>query len=198
MTGSSPAGTAAPLRVLVVDDDRDVAEVHRGYVERLDGFVVCAVAHTGADAVREVDTVRAALAGGVLSYLVKPFTLAALGERMQAYAGHREELRRRSVATGGGLEQRDIDRLLHLRAAGAPSALPKGLSERTLELVAGCLRAGAHLEDDLSAGEVALRCGLSRVSARRYLEHLERSDLAVVRPRYGSAGRPENGYRWVA
>jgi two-component system CitB family response regulator len=74
------------------------------------------------------------------------------------------------------------------------STLPKGLSPRTLELVASTLRGSA--ESDMSAGEVAERCGLARVSARRYLEHLERVGLAIVRPRYGNTGRPENGYRW--
>jgi two-component system CitB family response regulator len=50
---------------------------------------------------------------------------------------------------------------------------------------------------ELSSGEAAELCGMSRVSARRYLEHLAGQGLARVRPRYGSAGRPENGYRWV-
>jgi response regulator of citrate/malate metabolism len=36
---------------------------------------------------------------------------------------------------------------------------------------------------------------MSRVSVRRYLEHLVESARAVRRPRYGSAGRPEIGYR---
>ena len=75
------------------------------------------------------------------------------------------------------------------------SALPKGLSARTLDLVAHALRSAGGR--DLSAAEVARECGLARVSARRYLEHLEHAGLAVVHPRYGSAGRPENGYRWV-
>ena len=52
-------------------------------------------------------------------------------------------------------------------------------------------------EPDLSAGEVAARCGMARVSARRYLEHLEQTGRAAVRPRYGVAGRPENGYAWL-
>src|SRR5581483_1364529 len=32
-------------------------------------------------------------------------------------------------------------------------------------------------------------------TARRYLEYLERLGRAVVEPRYGTAGRPENRYR---
>lgn len=43
--------TATPLRVLVVDDDEIVASLHRDFVGRLDGFVVCGSAGTGPDAV---------------------------------------------------------------------------------------------------------------------------------------------------
>lgn len=147
-------------------------------------------------AAREVDTVRDAMAGGVLHYLVKPFSLATFRERMQAYAAHRAEVLRRAAAPGTELEQSEVDRLLLSRQRTMTAArLPKGLSARTLELVASTLRTSGA--DDLSAGEVAERCGIARVSARRYLEHLEQVGLAVVRPRYGQTGRPENGYRWV-
>ncbi len=146
-------------------------------------------------AARELETVRDAMAGGVVSYLVKPFSLGSFRERLEAYAAHHAEMLRQRAAAGSGLEQSDVDRLLRVRQrAMAASSLPKGLSARTLELVASTLRSSG--EGDLSAGEVAERCGMARVSARRYLEHLERVGLAVVRPRYGSTGRPENGYRW--
>ena len=36
--------------VLVVDDDFMVAEIHRRFVERVDGFRVVGVAHTGGEA----------------------------------------------------------------------------------------------------------------------------------------------------
>lgn len=146
-------------------------------------------------AAREVETVRDAMAGGVLHYLVKPFSLATFRERLDGYVAHRTEVLRRVARPGTALEQSDVDRLLQARQRTmAPSSLPKGLSARTLDLVAAALRSSG--ETDLSAGEVADRCGLARVSARRYLEHLERVGLATVRPRYGHTGRPENGYTW--
>ncbi|PWJ55373.1 two-component system, CitB family, response regulator [Quadrisphaera granulorum] len=152
-------------------------------------------------AARELEVVRTSMAGGVADYLVKPFSLALFTERMQAYAAHRRALA--LTGASGGLGQDDVDRLLHpggtAGAAGhgqrTPEQLPKGLSHRSLELVVQVLRSAA--EPDLSAGEVAARCGMARVSARRYLEHLEQTGRAVVRPRYGVAGRPENGYAWV-
>ncbi|MGQ7298186.1 response regulator [Quadrisphaera sp. KR29] len=151
-------------------------------------------------AARELEVVRASMSGGVADYLVKPFSLALFTERMRAYAAHRRALAR--TGASGGLAQDDVDRLLHpagpASGASGPRALeqlPKGLSHRSLELVVQVLRSAP--EPDLSAGEVAARCGMARVSARRYLEHLEQTGRAVVRPRYGVAGRPENGYAWL-
>ena len=145
-------------------------------------------------AAREVEAVRAAMAGGVVHYLVKPFSLPTLRERLEAYAAHRADLRRRTAAPGT-LEQGDVDRILQARhRARTATPLPKGLSERSLELVAAALR---QADAELSAAEVGDRCGMSRVSARRYLAHLEALGLALVRPRYGGSGRPVDGYRWA-
>jgi response regulator of citrate/malate metabolism len=47
----------------------------------------------------------------------------------------------------------------------------------------------------LSAGETGERFGMSRVSARRYLEHLTDVGLVVRATRYGGTGRPEVEYR---
>jgi response regulator of citrate/malate metabolism len=145
-------------------------------------------------AAREVEVVRAAMAGGVAHYLIKPFTLQVFRERLEGYAAQRRELIRRSAERGHVRDQNEVDRLLSApRPVTTADDLPKGLSRHTLSLVAGVLR---EAEGDLSAGETAERCGLSRVSARRYLEQLSAMGLAEVRPRYGGAGRPENGYLW--
>ena len=44
--------------------------------------------------------------------------------------------------------------------------------------------------------EVAELAGVSRVTARRYLEHLADTGLADRSLRYGGAGRPQVQYRW--
>jgi two-component system CitB family response regulator len=145
-------------------------------------------------AAREVETIHAAMLGGVAQYLVKPFGFAALRERLEQYAAARQSLER--MAEPG---QDDVDRVFRLMrgasAAATRAPLPKGLSQQTCDLVTQVLQ---EADGDLSAREAAERAGLSRVSARRYLEHLVETGLARRQLRYGAAGRPEHGYVWAA
>jgi response regulator of citrate/malate metabolism len=142
-------------------------------------------------AARDVDTVRASVHGGVVHYLIKPFTYAALRERLERYA----EARRRIEGLDEAVQD-DVDGVLNLLHGGTAAAarLPKGLSAATCELVASVLREAGS---DLSAAEAAERAGLSRVSTRRYLEWLASAGQVQLRMRYGTAGRPEHRYRWA-
>ena len=49
-------------------------------------------------------------------------------------------------------------------------------------------------EGELSAQECADAVGISRVSARRYLEYFAGQGTVVVSLRYGVVGRPERRY----
>ena len=141
-------------------------------------------------AAKDVETVRRAARGGIIDYLIKPFTQADLRERLESYA-------HASVVRGGSLAQHEADMLVG-RAGGAPhlaTQLPKRLSPETARLIEQTLR---DSQTDLSAAECATAAGLSRVSARRYLEHFVASGLAQVRLQYGEVGRPERRYRWAA
>lgn len=222
------------IRTLVVDDDIRVADVHRGFVDRLADFAVVGEAHTGAEALalvarqhpdlvildlylpdipglevlrrlhglvaerpdvivvtaaRDVESLRAAMQGGVVHYLVKPFTFRAFQEKLQSYAEMRSRLARVSFA-----DQDEVDRAFSRLHAASNPELPKGVSAETLRLVVEVLQADGV---DVSALDVARRAGVSRVTARRYLELLAQSGRVEVLLKYGVPGRPEHRYRLV-
>lgn len=137
---------------------------------------------------RELSTVRAAAAHGVVGYLLKPFSYEAMRDRLSAYADYRRRLRGGGQAGG----QADIDRVLDTVRPVRSASLPKGMGQETMDKVVAAVR-GA---DGLSAAETAELIGASRITARRYLEHLADTGLAHRAPRYGGAGRPELEYRW--
>jgi response regulator of citrate/malate metabolism len=66
------------------------------------------------------------------------------------------------------------------------------MSPETAEAVERALRSA---DESLSATECAEAVGISRVSARRYLEHFVARGLAEVSLKYGATGRPERRYR---
>lgn len=135
-------------------------------------------------AAREVETVRKALRGGIVHYLIKPFSQTDLQERLEHYRNAYQGLdSSKDVA-----EQSDVNRVFGLDRTERP--LPKGCSIETLKLVQAALQ---EADGDLSAAEVALQLGTSRVSARRYLEYLNDEGVLEVRLRYG-VGRPERRY----
>lgn len=51
--------------------------------------------------------------------------------------------------------------------------------------------------EGLTATGLAEVVGISRITARRYLEHLVDAGRAERSPQYGTVGRPELQYRWV-
>ncbi|MEO6509607.1 MAG: response regulator [Nocardioides sp.] len=160
-----------------------------GLVKRLraQGTLVDVVAVTSA---RDAEVVRHAVAQGVVLYLLKPFSFATFRGKLEQYAAYRDGL----AAATDDLAQEEVDRLLDpLRAAAGGPELPKGMSPETLVAVSAALRDAAS---GLSASEVAETVGASRVTVRRYLEHLADSGVVARRPRYGGSGRPEVEYRW--
>ncbi|MBM0225413.1 MULTISPECIES: response regulator [Micromonospora] len=140
-------------------------------------------------AAREAEAVRRAVRYGAVNYLLKPFGFEELRTRLEQYAARRNTLRATVVS-----DQADVDRVLSRSGSVANPALPRGLSSETAELVERALR---EHTGTLSAAECANRVGISRVSARRYLEHFSGTGRAEVSLRYGAAGRPERRYCWV-
>ncbi|MFE6511312.1 response regulator [Nocardioides sp. NPDC057767] len=147
-------------------------------------------------AAREADTVRAAAAGGAAHYVVKPFPFEDLAARLDDVRRSREALARIGQRSEGA-EHRDevqagIDEVFsHQGAREARERLPKGLSAETARAVLAALQSAG----ELSATECADAIGVSRVSARRYLEHFASTGRIGVRLNYGTAGRPERRYR---
>ncbi|MFG2173908.1 response regulator [Streptomyces niveus] len=138
---------------------------------------------------REVEAVRRSVRQGVVNYLLKPFEFDDLRPRLERYAAQRNSLLT-TVVRG----QADVDRVLTGAGWPAPAiALPKGMSVETAELIERTL---GGTDGTLSAAECAALAGISRVSARRYLEHFHDTGRAEVSLRYGVAGRPERRYGW--
>ncbi|MFJ2934459.1 response regulator [Streptomyces sp. NPDC087219] len=136
---------------------------------------------------RDLAVVREGVSLGVVQYVLKPFAFATLRDRLTRYAEFR-------ATAGEASGQDEVDRALATLRAPHPTTLPKGLSAPTLESVTRTLRSTPA---GLTAAEAGTAVGISRITARRYLEHLVTEGRAVRAPQYGQIGRPELQYRWL-
>jgi response regulator of citrate/malate metabolism len=140
-------------------------------------------------AAKDVKTLRAAMQGGVVHYVVKPFLFETFRERLERYAALKQRFEKIREAS-----QADVDRLFSLLRAQGSTGLPKGISRPTLTVVVDAVR---EADDALTAIDVAERAGVSRGTARRYLDYLASLGSVELSLRYGAAGRPEHLYRWL-
>ncbi len=148
---------------------------------RAAGHDVDVIAVTSA---RDLAVIRSAVSVGVVQYLLKPFTFASLRDKLDRYARFREQ----AVGTGEVSGQADVDGMLATLRTPDHRALPKGMSDETLQAVTDVL---SRASEGLSAAAAADLTGVSRVTARRYLEYLAKNGLAHRKPHYGQVGRPE-------
>jgi response regulator of citrate/malate metabolism len=140
-------------------------------------------------AAKDVKTLRAAMQGGVVHYIVKPFLFETFRERLERYAALKQRFEKIREAS-----QADVDRLFSLLRAQGSTGLPKGISRPTLTVVVDAVR---EADDAVTAIDVAERAGVSRGTARRYLDYLASLGSVELSLRYGAAGRPEHLYRWL-
>ncbi len=141
-------------------------------------------------AAKDVETIQNAFRLGAVDYIVKPFRFERLKDALESYYSVNSKLQGQSILT-----QEEIDGMKNLKNSmgeiKSSAALPKGLNQITLKQILLCLRRG---RSGMSAEQVAEVVGLARVTARRYLEYLEKTGKVQLEVQYGSVGRPVNRY----
>jgi len=142
-------------------------------------------------AARDVESVKSAMHGGVFDYIVKPLEFSRMRDSLSRYQDHFERLNALDT-----VEQSDIDGLLpravtDSAAKPAVKLLPKGIDALTLNKVRDLFQS---VTDSQGAELVGQNIGISRTTARRYLEYLVSTNELVVDVTYGGVGRPERHY----
>jgi two-component system response regulator DctR len=150
---------------------------------RTEGHTVDVIAITAAS---DMETVRRVLQNGAFDYIMKPFKFERLKQSLENYRSFHSKLKEK-----GKLTQKELDALLLPNGTEEYSELPKGLNNITLQKVLDYLQ---EQTEPISAEEVAEGVGIARVTARRYLEYLEKRQKVKMHIQYGGVGRPINRY----
>ena len=221
-------------RVMIIEDDLAIAELHHKYLSQLAGLEVVGIATTRIEAemqldilkpdlllmdvylpdgtgleilntlrannqtcdvilitaARDVDTLQQAMRGGVVDYLLKPVMFPRLDAALKKYVSQRQQL---DIVES--LDQNLVDKMLqsHANQDNLPNRLPTGIDGVTLDKIRELFLNGSVLTAD-EAGE---KIGVSRTTARRYLEYLISTGELEADLNYGSVGRPERCYKKV-
>lgn len=220
------------IEILIIEDDKRIADIHKRFIEKIEGFQVVGSAHNGTEgkdwiqalkpelilldvylpdmkgtdllpfiqsespesdiifitAASETEIVKKALRSGVADYILKPLTFNRFQESLIAYQG-----KKRALDKNGTLDEEAIQRLWNRdrRSSVEPASTPKGIDPNTMVRIKEQLAPAA---EGMTAEEMGAACGMSRSTARRYLEHLVTEHLAMAELLYGTIGRPERRY----
>ncbi|MEK0291686.1 response regulator [Caldifermentibacillus hisashii] len=221
------------IEVLIVEDDRRIAEIHRRFIEKIDGFSCIGMAFTGKEAeewiaivkpdlvlldvylpdmlgtqfinrihnqnldtdiilitaASESDIVKKAFRGGVTDYILKPLTFDKFQESLLTYRKKRE-----IFLENKKIDEQAIQLLWNKKIEELPyhsPSLPKGIDPITSEKIMNYL---LQANQGITAEKMGKQAGVSRSTARRYLEYLVSIRKAKAELIYGSIGRPERRY----
>ena len=221
-----------PLKVILIEDDPMVREVHRQFIDRIEGFSIIGIASNGMEGLRlvkelkpdlaiidlympylgglemlrelrseaysidviaitaasDIETIHGVLQQGAVDYIMKPFTFDRIKKSLDNYKNYRVKLGEKKA-----LIQEELDQLLFIdrKEESERENLPKGLNTNTLTKITSFI---SQENEPVSAEEVAESIGMARVTARRYLDYLEKEGKVKIHIHYGGVGRPINRY----
>lgn len=140
-------------------------------------------------AASDMNTCSQAIRSGAFDYILKPVSWNRLQQSLERFIQFSQTQRAWKV-----VDQQNVDSLYQLQAKDFTSkAGNKGIEENTLNLVEGIFMQDAGR--CYSVDEVVSETGLSKTTARRYLEHcVQKGDLRVEML-YGKIGHPRRMYR---
>ncbi|MED4204865.1 response regulator [Neobacillus mesonae] len=144
-------------------------------------------------AAKEIHKVQEAISIGVFDYIIKPVVFERFKQSLLRYKDYHRKLVQLEE-DGLHVTQQQVDKLLRKEIEAGTSEksyLPKGIDPLTLEKVLEVL--GREIRG-LTAEIVAKEVGVSRTTARRYLEHLVSEEKIEADLAYGTVGRPERVY----
>ena len=195
VTGIACTGSEALAQIDKVGPDLVILDI---YLPDMNGVDILAALRRGEKqldvimitAADDKATVSKVIRHGVVAYITKPFKFARYRAVLEAFRNLRLELGQKKH-----LAQEDIDRLTAMglgRMEQEHEELPKNYHAQTKSLIVHFLIDQPHSQ---SAEQVAASVGISRVTARRYLEYLVEQGKVERTLDYLTVGRPIHRFR---
>lgn len=147
-------------------------------------------------AAKEVQVLEKAMQLGVCDFLVKPIMLSRLDQALSRFEEKQQHLSAAREVTQSVVDALFLNPADTARESSKDSTgirLPKGVDGLTLQKVRQVFVSTP--EQAYTAQLIGEQLGISRSTARRYLEYLLENTELMVDQNYGAIGRPERSYR---
>jgi len=136
----------------------------------------------------EIETIKTAMKLGCFDYLLKPVSYERLQETLNRFLALNTAMK-----AYDNLEQRQIDELFNMQLRDKQQqSLPKGIESITLETIKRVFSQNIGIR--FTVEKLVLETGMSKTTARRYLEYCSANGLLTAENEYGKVGRPERVY----
>ena len=139
-------------------------------------------------AANDRESLEEALHLGIIDYLVKPFTFERFRMALEKFIAQTDAL-----GALGTLNQQSIDFIIDNSRKKSEALHPKGIQEKTLQMIAEHLRANPDVW--LTGDDIADAVGLTGVTVRRYMNYLAETGTVTAEMDYETGGRPCMRYR---
>ncbi|MCA0984737.1 response regulator [Halobacillus yeomjeoni] len=126
---------------------------------------------------------------GIIDYIIKPVSMDRFRKTLEAY-----KEKKRMIESASTFDQTMVDQLIgNTKSTHASNwaDVPKGIDPLTLDKMREMLNLEAS---GVTAEQASEKMGVSKTTARRYLEYLVSLNEGKAEMRYGKVGRPERKY----
>lgn len=136
----------------------------------------------------EMDTVKEAMHCGCFDYILKPVSYDRLKETLNRYLKYHS-----AINAYDSISQRHVDDLFNIQAREkSVNTLPKGIGELTLDKIKDVFIENSGVK--FTAERLGEAVGISKTTARRYLEYCSANGFLIAENEHGRVGRPERVY----
>jgi two-component system CitB family response regulator len=140
---------------------------------------------------KSIERVQEAFRGGVVDYLIKPFSFERFKESLIQFKDRYYKFKKNSV-----IEQKDLDKLISSsNVSQSEDDFVKGLNKYTYRTIWDEIEKSNY--EDFTAEDLAEKLGIARVTVRRYLEYMEKENKVDKLVEYGKVGRPQHKYHKI-
>ncbi|WP_105616691.1 response regulator [Vallitalea okinawensis] len=141
---------------------------------------------------RHAKTVEEAFRYGAVDYLIKPFVFERFKEALLKYANRKTNLNQNEHVEQGMIDRYILQEKEHHFDPHDVGEM-KGFNELTYKKIIDSI--DGMEGNPFTAEDIAKEVGVSRITARRYLDFLEKENKLSIELEYGKVGRPKNKYR---